>query len=111
MGGCARRDQSGVQAGSQAFSRGKNRNLDTIIRPSDSFDERVVQITQPGGAAKNSSLVGQARFARRLFLLDTLTVLLRMRADIFLLDKLAGCRSIQLLCPHSFPKSERYFLE
>ena len=111
MGGCARRDQSGVQAGSQAFSRGENRNLDTIIRPLDTFDEWVVQITHPWGAAKNFSLMGQTRFARRLFLLDTLTVLLRMRADIFLLEKLAGCRGIQLLCPHSFPKSERYFLE
>ena len=111
MGGCARRDQSGVQAGSQAFSRGENRNLDTIIRPLDTFDEGVVKITQPEGAAKNFSLMGQTRFARRLYLLDTLTVLLRMRADIFLLEKLAGCRSIQLLCPHSFPKSERYFLE
>ena len=58
MGGCTRRDQSGVQAGSQAFLRGENRNLDTIIRPLDTFDEWVVQITQPWGAAKNFSLMG-----------------------------------------------------
>jgi len=47
MGGCARRDQSGVQAESQAFSRGENCSLETIIRPLDAFDEWVVQLTQP----------------------------------------------------------------
>ena len=58
MGGCARRDQSGVQVESQAFLRVENHSIDTIIRPLDKFDEWVVQLTQPEGAAKNFSLMG-----------------------------------------------------